>query len=67
MIVADTNLIAALLLPSALNGEAGRIFETDPAWVFPVLWRSEWSAVLLKLLRAPPQASIPTRQPHLDQ
>ena len=34
---------------------------------FPVLWRSEWSAVLLKLLRAPPQASIPTRQPHLDQ
>ena len=52
MIVADTNLIAALLLPSELNGEAERIFEADPAWVLPVLWRSEWRAVLLKLLRA---------------
>ena len=52
MIVADTNLIAALLLPSELNDEAGRILEADPAWVLPVLWRSEWRAVLLKLVRA---------------
>jgi predicted nucleic acid-binding protein len=52
VIVADTNLLAALLLPSEQNGEAGRILEADPDWVFPVLWRSEWRAVLLKLLRA---------------
>jgi predicted nucleic acid-binding protein len=52
VIVADTNLVAALLLPSELNGDAGRILLADPAWVLPVLWRSEWRAVLLKLLRA---------------
>jgi predicted nucleic acid-binding protein len=52
VIVADTNLLVALLLPSQLNGEAGRIFQADPAWVLPLLWRSEWRAVLLKLLRA---------------
>ena len=52
MIVADTNLVAALLLPSELSDEAGRIFLADPSWALPLLWRSEWRAVLLKLLRA---------------
>lgn len=52
MIVADTNLVAALLLPGELSPEAGKIFAADPTWVLPVLWRSEWRSVLLKLLRA---------------
>lgn len=52
MIVADTNLLAALLLPSELSTLAGRIFVADPEWHLPVLWRSEWRAVLLKFLRS---------------
>lgn len=52
MIVADTNLVAALLLPSELSSTASRIFERDPEWLVPLLWRSEWRSVLLKFLRA---------------
>lgn len=52
MIVADTRLIAALLLTSGLNVEAKRILEADPTWGLPVPWRSERRAVQLKLLRA---------------
>lgn len=52
MIVADTNLVAALLLPSEHGKLATRVFETDPSWALPILWRSEWRAVLLKLVRA---------------
>lgn len=51
MIVADTNLVAALLLPSEQGRVAASLFEADPEWALPVLWRSEWRAVLLKLLR----------------
>ncbi len=52
MIVADTNLVAALLLPHELGDLGERVFAADPAWALPVLWRSEWRAVLLKYVRA---------------
>lgn len=52
MIVADTNLVAALLLPHALGDLGERVFAADPAWSLPILWRSEWRAVLLKYVRA---------------
>ena len=52
MIVADTNLVAALLLPHEHGDLGERVFAADPAWALPVLWRSEWRAVLLKYVRA---------------
>lgn len=52
MIVADTNLVAALLLPSDQAAAAEQVFAADPAWALPILWRSEWRSVLLKLVRA---------------
>jgi hypothetical protein len=41
VIVADTNLVAALLLPSDQAAAAEQFFAADPAWALPVLWRSE--------------------------
>jgi predicted nucleic acid-binding protein len=50
MIVADANLLTALLLgPDA--GVAERVFERDPAWAAPTLWRSEFRSVLFGYIR----------------
>ena len=51
MIVADTNLIAYLLLPGPLTDRAGRVYERDPVWVAPPLWRSEFRNVLVLHVR----------------
>jgi hypothetical protein len=48
VIVADTNLVAAPLLPSDQAAAAEQVFAADPAWALPVLWRSEWRVVLLQ-------------------
>ena len=51
MIVVDTNIIAYLFLASdrSLHGE--RVFQKDPAWLAPLLWRSEFRNVLALYLR----------------
>lgn len=46
MIVADTNVIAYLRLPSPLTPVAEALFTIDPDWVAPPLWRSEFRNVL---------------------
>jgi predicted nucleic acid-binding protein len=46
MIVADTSLIASLFLLSPATPEAEAVFEKDPEWVAPSLWRSEFRNVL---------------------
>lgn len=51
MIVADTNLIAYLVIDGARTAEARRAYERDPLWVAPPLWRSEFLNVLVTSLR----------------
>jgi len=51
VIVADTNLIAYLAMPSPYTEAAERLLVREPEWVAPVLWRSEFRNVLALYLR----------------
>ncbi|HEX9167236.1 MAG TPA: type II toxin-antitoxin system VapC family toxin [Gemmatimonadales bacterium] len=51
MIVADVNLVAALLLGGVEADRARAIFERDPEWAAPVLWRSEFRSILGAYMR----------------
>ena len=51
MIVADTNLIAYLLVRGQHTGEAEAVYHKDPQWGAPLLWRSEFRNVLVFYLR----------------
>lgn len=47
MIVVDTNIIAALILPtSGLSEAAVKALDLDREWVAPLLWRSEFRNIL---------------------
>lgn len=51
MIVADTNLLAYLLLPTAHTGAAEQALLKDADWIAPALIHSEFRNVLLGALR----------------
>ncbi len=51
MIVADTNVISYLALPSPYTQDAEQLLFIDPVWIAPVLWRSEFRNVLALYLR----------------
>lgn len=51
MIVADTNIISYFLLPTEFSDQASQLYQSDPEWVAPVLWRSEFRNVLALYLR----------------
>ena len=51
MIVADTNLIAYFLITGGFTPEARAVYQKDPEWVAPLLWRSEFRNVLILSLR----------------
>lgn len=51
MIVVDTNIIAYLYLPGEYSAAAEALFASDPEWVAPVLWRSEFRNILAGYLR----------------
>lgn len=52
MIVVDTNVIAALYLPSENTAFAETLLTQDADWAVPLLWRSEMRNTLTKYLRA---------------
>jgi len=51
VIVVDSNVVAYLYLPSENTAAAEALFEHDPDWAAPLLWRSEFRNVLAGYLR----------------
>ena len=51
MIVVDTNVLACLYLPTDYTAGAEALFERDPDWVAPLLWRSEFRNILAGYMR----------------
>lgn len=46
MIVADTNIISYLFLPTAYSAKTSRLYLQEAEWAAPSLWRSEFRNVL---------------------
>jgi predicted nucleic acid-binding protein len=51
MIVADTNIISYLFLPTNYSERASQLYKKEPEWAAPSLWRSEFRNVLALYLR----------------
>ena len=51
MIVVDTNVIAYLYLEGDFTQQARAIYQHDPIWAVPYLWRSEFRNILTIYLR----------------
>jgi predicted nucleic acid-binding protein len=52
MIVADTNVIVPLVVDTLNTAWADRLYEHDPEWCAPTLWRHELRNVLVQLCRS---------------
>ncbi|MCF6353723.1 MAG: type II toxin-antitoxin system VapC family toxin [Candidatus Polarisedimenticolaceae bacterium] len=51
MIIADTNIISYLLLPTSHTNSVESLYEIDPDWSAPILWKSEFRNVMALYLR----------------
>jgi predicted nucleic acid-binding protein len=51
MIVVDSNVLAYLYLPGERTADAEALFEQDPEWAAPILWRSEFRNILAGYVR----------------
>lgn len=51
MIVADSNILAYLYLPCEFTPYAEQLLMSDPEWVAPMLWRSEFRNILAGYVR----------------
>ena len=51
MIVADTNLIAYLMIEGDFTPQAELVYQLDSNWIAPYLWRSEFRNILALYLR----------------
>jgi predicted nucleic acid-binding protein len=52
VIVADTNLVAYLLIDGERTDSARAVWARDSRWMLPTLWRSEFLNVLTTAVRA---------------
>jgi PIN domain. len=52
VLVADTNLVAYLLIEGEKTDLARAVWASDPHWMLPTLWRSEFLNVLTTAVRA---------------
>ena len=51
MIVADTNIITYLLLPTTYTESVDTLYKIESDWTAPILWKSEFRNVLALYLR----------------
>lgn len=51
MIVADSNLIAYLLIPGDHSTRSESVLERDATWAAPLIWRSEFRNILTLYMR----------------
>lgn len=51
MIVIDTNILAHFWLPSDHTELCEQLFQWDPEWVAPLLWKSEFRNVVILYMR----------------
>ncbi|MCB1037016.1 MAG: type II toxin-antitoxin system VapC family toxin, partial [Acidobacteria bacterium] len=51
MIVVDTNVLAYLYLPTVHTPDAEALYQEDPDWAAPILWRSEFRNLLAGYMR----------------
>ena len=51
MIIVDTNIISYLLLPTLYTYSVERLYEIEPDWSAPILWKSEFRSVMALYLR----------------
>lgn len=51
MIVVDTNVIAYLLIEGERTAQARALWDIDPDWQVPALWRHEYLNVLATIVR----------------
>ena len=51
MIIADTNIISYILLPTLYTDSVEKLYKIDPDWSAPILWKSEFRNVMALYLR----------------
>ena len=51
MIICDTNVFAYLFLKGTYSKQAKALLQTDPVWLAPPLWRSEFRNILATYMR----------------
>lgn len=51
MIVVDTNILAHFWLPSDSTELCDQLYQQDPQWIAPILWRSEFRNVVTLYFR----------------
>ena len=51
MIIADTNIISYLMLPTQYSESVDTLYNNDSQWAAPLLWKSEFRNVLALYIR----------------